>query len=131
MKAFDNSEFEKYKSEAKERWGSTAAYGEYTEKTKDYSGQQWDSLAAGLDGIMADFAACMKEGNLPTSAAAQDLVQKLQNHITAHCYHCTDEILYGLGQMYVGDERFMANIDRHADGTAAYICAAITAYCGK
>ena len=131
MAAFDNSEFEKYKSEAKERWGSTAAYGEYTEKTKDYSGQQWNDLAAGLDGIMADFAACMKTGNLPTSAAAQELVKTLQNYITAHCYHCTDEILYGLGQMYVGDERFQANIDKHAAGTAEFSRAAITAYCGK
>ena len=131
MAAFDNSEFEKYKSEAKERWGSTAAYGEYTEKTKDYSGQQWNDLAAGLDGIMADFAACMSGGNLPTSAAAQELVKNLQNYITEHCYRCTDEILYGLGQMYVGDERFMANIDRHADGTAEFIRDAITVYCGK
>ena len=123
--------FNQYKTEAKERWGDTAAYREHAEMTKDYTEQQWDSLAAAMDGIMADFAACMKEGNLPTSAAAQELVKKLQTYITAHCYHCTDEILYGLGQMYVADERFKANIDRHADGTAAYICAAITAYCGK
>ena len=131
MNTFDNSEYEKYKTESQERWGSTAAYGEYAEKTKDYSGQQWNDLAAGLDGIMAEFAACMKAGNLPTSAAAQELVKNLQNYITAHCYHCTDEILYGLGQMYVADERFKANIDKHADGTATYIRAAITAYCGK
>ena len=117
--------------EVKARWGDTAAYGEYAEKTKDYGKPQWDSLAAGLDGIMADFAACMKAGNLPTSAEAQALVKTLQNYITTQCYHCTDEILYGLGQMYVADERFKANIDRHADGTAAYICAAITVYCGK
>ena len=120
-----------YQAEVKERWGDTAAYGEYAEKTKDYGKQQWNDLAAGLDGIMADFAACMKEDNLPTSSAAQELVKNLQDYITAHCYHCTDEILYGLGQMYVADERFTANIDRHADGTAVYICAAITAYCGK
>ena len=123
--------FEQYKTEAQERWGDTAAYGEYTEKTKDYSGQQWNGLAAEMDGIMAEFAACMKAGNLPTSAAAQELVKKLQNHITASYYHCTDEILFGLGQMYVGDERFKANIDRHGEGTAAYIRDAITVYCGK
>ena len=117
--------------EVKARWGDTAAYGEYAAKTKDYGKQQWDSLAAGLDGIMADFAACMQAGNAPASAEAQALVQTLQNYITAHCYHCTDAILYGLGQMYVADERFKANIDRHADGTAAYIRDAITAYCGR
>ena len=117
--------------EVKARWGDTAAYGEYAEKTKDYGKQQWDSLAAGLDSMMADFAACMQAGNAPTSAEAQALVRTLQDYITAQCYHCTDEILYGLGQMYVADERFKANIDRHADGTAAYIHDAITVYCGK
>ena len=39
MKAFDNSEFEKYKTEAKERWGKTDAYKEHAEKTKNYSKQ--------------------------------------------------------------------------------------------
>ena len=41
------------------------------------------------------------------------------------------EILAGLGQMYVADERFKSNIDKHATGTAAFISAAIEAYCGK
>lgn len=31
MKAFDNSEFEKYKAEAKEKWGKTDAYKEHAE----------------------------------------------------------------------------------------------------
>ena len=53
----------------------------------------------------------------------------LQNHITENYYHCTREILFGLGQMYVADERFKNNIDKHADGTAAFIRDAITAYC--
>ena len=118
-------------TEVKARWGDTAAYGEYAEKTKDYGKPQWDSLAAGLDSMMADFAACMQAGNAPTSAEAQALVRTLQDYITAQCYHCTDEILYGLGQMYVADERFKANIDRHADGTAAYIRDAIAVYCGQ
>ena len=123
--------FDQYKTEAKERWGDTAAYGEYAKKTKGYSGDKWNTLAADMDAIMARFAACMKAGAEPTSAGAQELVKNLQSHITENYYHCTDQILAGLGQMYVGDERFKANIDRHGAGTAAYICAAIAAYCGK
>ena len=117
--------FDQYKTEVKERWGNTTAYGEYAEKTKDYSDNKWNSLAADIDGIMADFAVCMQAGNTPDSAAAKTLVQTLQNHITANYYHCTDQILFGLGQMYVADDRFKKNIDRHGDGTAAFICEAI------
>jgi hypothetical protein len=31
--------------------------------------------------------------------------------------------------MYVADARFKSNIDKHADGTAAFICEAINVYC--
>jgi hypothetical protein len=37
----------------------------------------------------------------------------------------------GLGQMYIADERFKNNIDKHASGTAAFICEAIEVYCQK
>ena len=131
MTAFDNSEFEKYKVEAQEKWGKTDAYKEHTEKTKNYSKQKWDTLAKDMDCIMADFAVCMKNGETSDSDEAQSLVKKLQNHITENYYLCTNEILAGLGQMYVQDERFKNNIDKHADGTATFICEAIEVYCGK
>ena len=131
MTAFDNSKFEQYKAEAQEKWGNTKAYQEHAEKTKSYSKDKWNSLAAGMDAIMGQFAESMKHGDAPDSDAAQDLVKALQSHITEHYYHCTKEILFGLGQMYVADDRFRQNIDKHADGTAAFICQAITTYCKK
>ena len=131
MKAFDNSEFEKYKAEAKEKWGKTDAYKEHAERTKNYSKQQWNDLTEGMDRIMAEFAVCMRKVERSDSAEAQNLVKMLQNHITENYYICTNEILAGLGQMYVADERFKNNIDKHADGTAAFICEAIEVYCSK
>ena len=131
MNAFDSSEFEKYKAEAKEKWGKTGAYKEHAERTRNYSKQKWNELAEGMDHIMAEFAVCMREVEAPDSAEAQNLVKTLQNHISENYYHCTDEILEGLGRMYVADERFKNNIDKHADGTAAFICEAIEVYCSK
>jgi len=131
MNAFDNSEFEQYKAEAKEKWGATAAYGEYEEKTKNHSREQWSSLASGMECIMAEFAVCMQNGEPPESADAQNLVKRLQDYITEHCYPCTKEILAGLGQMYVADDRFRNNIDKHADGTAKFIGDAISVYCNR
>lgn len=131
MTAFDNRDFEQYRAEAAARWGDTAAYREYEKKTASATAADEKELAIQMDGLMAQFATCMQTGATPDSAAAQVLVKALQEHITAHYYHCTDEILFGLGQMYVADDRFCANIDRHADGTAAFIRAAIETYCRK
>ena len=131
MKAFDNSEFERYKAEAKEKWGNTDAYKEHEERSRNYSKQKWNDLAEKMDEIMAEFSVCMGKGAVPASAEAQELVKKLQSHISENYYLCTNEILAGLGQMYVADERFRNNIDKHAEGTAVFIREAITAYCAN
>ena len=131
MKALDNGQFEVYKAETQEKWGKTEVYKEHTEKTKNYAPQKWNDLAEEMDHIMAAFARCMRNGAAPDSAEAQNLVKTLQNHITENYYHCSKEILAGLGQMYVADERFKSNIDKHGAGTAVFICQAIGSYCGK
>ena len=131
MKAFDNSEFETYKDEAKAKWGQTDAYKEHAEKTKGYSKEKWKDLVKEMNAVFAEFAACRNNGEGPDSAKAQNLVKTLQNHITENYYHCTKEILVGLGQMYVLDERFKNNIDKHGDGTAEFVREAVEVYCKK
>lgn len=44
---------------------------------------------------------------------------------------CTNEILFSLSQMYVADERFKNNIDKHGNGTAQFVCDAVAVYCKK
>ena len=75
--------------------------------------------------IFAEFAACKDSGVSADSVEAQALVAKLQEHITANYYTCTDEILAGLGKMYVADERFKKNIDKYGEGTAEFVAGAI------
>ena len=128
MTAFDKTEFEKYKAEAKERWGRTEAFAEYEKKAKDISEE---NAAAGMEAVLSEFAVCIKNGAEPDSAEAQALVKKLQNFITENFYTCTDTILAGLGKMYVADERFKNNIDKNGKGTADFISSAIENYCGK
>ena len=129
MSAFENKKFQQYKQEAQAKWGGTDAYREHEEKTKHYTGQKWDSLAQDMDHIMASFAQCKKAGHGPDSAKAQALVTTLQDHITRNHYFCSDQILACLGQMYVGDDRFRENIDRHGQGNAEFICQAIEIHC--
>jgi hypothetical protein len=84
-----------------------------------------------MNAIFREFALCKKNGNAPDSSEAQNLVKILQKHITENYYLCTNEILAGLGQMYVCDERFKSTINIHADGTAEFVNEAIKDYCNK
>lgn len=129
MNAFDNTEFENYKNEAKERWGNTDAYKEYSQKSKGYSEEKFNALGEGMEKVLEEFAICMNSGATFDSEEAQKLVKKLQNYITENFYTCTNEILASLGQMYVADERFKNNIDKHSVGTSEFVSKAIEEFC--
>ena len=133
MRKFDNAEFDKakarYADEVKTRWGNTEAYKESEEKAASMTGAEKQSALDGLEFIMDEFGECMKNGFTPESEAAQALCKKLQQFITDNFYTCTKEILAGLGEMYVLDERFKNNIDKNGEGTAEFIRDALRIYC--
>ena len=118
-----------YENEARERWGDTPAYQEHEQRTKNYTKEDWAQANDGLMAIFSEIAMCKNSGASVNSAEAQELVAKLQAHITANYYICTNEILAGLGKMYVADERFKNNIDQYGEGTAEFVSKAIEIYC--
>ena len=117
-----------YETEARSRWGSSDAYREHEQKTMNYTKEKWTEANDGMMAIFAEFAACKASGASADSLEAQALVTKLQAHITANYYTCTDEILAGLGKMYVADERFKKNIDKYGEGTAEFAAEGIRIY---
>lgn len=130
MNAFDNSEFENYKAEAKEKWGKTKAFEEFETKNKNRSEAENNFLGGEMMDIFRKLGEIKSLS--PASEEAQSLVKTLQDFITNHYYTCTDEILSGLGKMYIGDERFKENIDKAGGtGTAEFSAKAIEIYCSK
>lgn len=117
--SFDKTELEEYSAEAKEKWGHTDAYKEYKQRHTDSEDK--------TEEFMQIFAEIGKVKHLsPDCEEAQKLIEKLQNFITENYYTCTDEILKGLGEMYVSDERFKNNIDKACGiGTAEFTAKAI------
>ncbi|MEG1495961.1 MAG: MerR family transcriptional regulator [Clostridiales bacterium] len=130
FEAFDDKEIkvtqEKYKEEAKERWGETTEYQNSEDKTKNYSQKQWELIRQEMDEIMNGFGA--EVGNDPKSPHIQKLVKDWQEHLTKYYYDATNELLGALGEMYVADPRFTANIDKYGKGVAKLLSDAIAIY---
>ena len=82
-----------------------------------------------IDAVFEEVAELNRAGVSPDSEPAKITVEKLQQCITDNFYTCTDHILKGLGQMYVADDRFRENIDRHGESTAEFVSACIKSYC--
>ena len=127
FKEFDTSRIDEYTRRAKESWGDTPAYREFEQNAAERTVQESSDINNQLMALTAGFGALQ---NLPIdNPAVQAQAAKLQAFITEHYYTCTDEILEGLGKMYVADERFKKNIDKYGDGTAEFASEAIAAFC--
>ena len=128
--AFDTQKIDEYSRQAKEQWGNTDAYKEFEEKSKDWNSDSTKSIMDNFMKIFAEFGT-MKDQN-PNEEKVQLQVKKLQDYITKNFYHCTKEILLGLGKMYAAGGEFTENIDKAGgSGTAEFTAKAIEIFCEK
>lgn len=127
---FDKSEIAKYEAEVKAKWGNTKAYQEYKQKDTAQNKCSYSKIA---NELMTIFSGLGELKHLtPNSNEVQKKISALQKFITDNYYVCTNEILSGLGEMYVSDERFKNNIDKAGgEGTADFVKQAIAVYCNK
>lgn len=124
FEAFSKTEMNQYAAEVREKWGATEAYKEYEQRWKGKSSQEMENISKQLMGLFTEIGSLRQMP--PDEKAVQEKIRALQDFITEHYYQCTDEILEGLGQMYVGDERMRHNIDQAGgEGTAEFVRQAI------
>ncbi len=130
FEVFDKSEIKKYEAEVKAKWGNIKAYQEYKQKDIDRNESSYSKIA---DELMTMFSELGELKHLtPNTDEVQKKISALQKFITHNYYTCTNEILSGLGEMYVCDERFKNNIDKAGgEGTADFVNQAIAVYCSK
>ena len=130
FKAFDRGKLDEYSKRAKELYGSTPEYKEMEEKQKNRTEEDEKILA---DRFMLLFKEAGEIKNCdPSSAAAQNLVKRIQDYITENLYTCTNKILCGLGKMYSGGGDITMNIDAYGgEGTAVFVANAIEIYCNN
>lgn len=130
FEAFDKSKIEAYENMAKEIWGETDAYKEYEQKTAKATEVDKRKSAEDMMHLFYEFGE-LKDKE-PANPIVQAQVKKLQDFITANYYTCTNEILAGLGQMYVAGGEMTQNIDvAGGKGCAEFVAEAIAVYCRK
>lgn len=128
FKAFDTKKLDEYARRAKEQWGKTPEYQEFETKSATWTKDTEKQMVNELMQIIAEFG---KMQTLePSDEKVQAQVKKLQDYISEHFYHCTNQILAGLGKMYNGGGEFTENIDKAGgEGTADFTARAIEIYC--
>ncbi|MCC5425285.1 MerR family transcriptional regulator [Clostridium botulinum] len=117
----------KYSEEVKEKYGNTSAYKESNEKTSKYTKEDWSNIMKDWDIIYKKLANLMDKN--PDDKEVQEYIHQSREHISKNFYDCAPEIFRGLGEIYVNDERFTANIDKYKTGLSKFLRDAINVYC--
>jgi DNA-binding transcriptional MerR regulator len=116
-----------YAAEAQQRWGDTDAWATSQRRTRNYTAEDWARIRAEADAITGDFLIAMQRGDDADGDTAMALAECHREHIDRHYYPCSHAMHTNVAAMYTADPRFQAHYDRHGEGLAAYIEAAVRA----
>jgi DNA-binding transcriptional MerR regulator len=127
FKGFSDEQQAEYEKEAAQIWDPEMVH-ESNRRYKNLSQAEKDELGAKGERITLAIRDAMPKGvNAPE---VQKLIGEWQKHISFF-YECTDEILLGLGKMYMDDPRFRATYDRIDPKLAEFFSEAIRIYCAE
>jgi DNA-binding transcriptional MerR regulator len=119
---------EKYGEEARQKYGQEIVEAA-EQRINSYSDEKLTHMNKSFEDIYNAIAARMDYG--PSDPEAQEGVQAWHEFIKDGHFECTLAIFRGLGDMYVADERFTANIDKFKPGLAQFMKEAMNIYCDR
>jgi DNA-binding transcriptional MerR regulator len=125
FKGFSDKQQAEYEKEAAGLWDPEVVH-ESNRRFRQMNQSEKDALMSKGEHITLATRDAMPKG--VNSPEVQQLVGEWQQHIGSF-YDCTDEILLGLGRMYVEDSRFKAFYDRIHPDLAEFLYGAIKVYC--
>ncbi len=120
QKMFEGFDPAQYEEEARERWGDTEAYKESKRRTARYSKRDWETIKREGDQLQQRLAALMAAGRGAGDPEVQQVAEEHRRHIDKWFYPCSKQFHRNLGELYVSDPRFTANIDKLRPGLAQF-----------
>lgn len=124
---FDGFEPATHEEETMRRWGQTDAYATSRERTAHYGAHDWKAIKQELDTIFTDAAAVLSAGEEAGGERMRAIAERHREHIDRWFYPCTHRMHEQLSELFDGDPRFTANIDKHREGLAAFFAEAVRA----
>ena len=125
FKGFDFNE-NPYEEEARQLWGdqvvdlSSKSIAARTPEERQTMAAEMDDLFAGLAGIRHED---------PGSSNVQEAMAAMYDRFNSNFGgHYTPEAFAGVGQLYITDERFTANVDQYGKGLSAFLAKAMAIF---
>jgi DNA-binding transcriptional MerR regulator len=124
--AFTERQIEQYKEEVIAKWGSTDAYKQSIDRTRQWTKEDVERIKEEGRAITLSLAKLMEKGVAHTEVQAH--IERHFQHINQF-YDCSYEMYHNLGNMYSEDTRFAENYNAVAPHLADFMRDAIAYYC--
>lgn len=112
--------------EARERWGDTAHWAHYAERSAHRTSADWAQLAAEMDAVHAELASACAAGVPVDDDRALLLAERHRRAMNAF-FGCDHAMHMCIARLYTDDARFAAFFDDQAEGLASWLRAAVEA----
>lgn len=107
-------------AEARHRWGNTAQWAQYAERSAGRTAQDWRQIADSSSALNTDLAAAKRIGTNPGSTEGNALAERHRAAIGEY-FHCTHSMHVCLGRMYVADPGFTDYYDTIEPGLTRWL----------
>ena len=120
-----NVGFNQFEEEARRRWGNQSI-DEINAKLKGMSKDEQNDLSDRWDMIFNKLA-CLRDQS-PESHEVQATIKEWYDFLNKNFSKYSLDAFYGLGQLYINDERFTKNIDQYGEGLAKLMSEAMEVF---
>lgn len=120
-----NVGFNQFEEEARRRWGNQSI-DEINAKLKGMSKDEQNDLSDRWDMIFNKLA-CLRVQS-PESQEVQATIKQWYDFLNENFSKYSLDAFYGLGQLYINDERFTKNIDQYGEGLAKLMSEAMEVF---
>ncbi|WP_326716581.1 MerR family transcriptional regulator [Vagococcus jeotgali] len=120
-----NVGFNQFEEEARRRWGNQSI-DEINAKLKGMSKGEQNDLSDRWDMIFNKLA-CLRDQS-PESKEVQATIKQWYDFLNENFSKYSLDAFYGLGQLYINDERFTKNIDQYGEGLAKLMSEAMEVF---
>ena len=121
LEVFGESDPTAYHEESAQQWGNTSAWTEAQRRTSMYTKADWQRMQAEIAAVMADIAAAKRDWLASGSQRAMDLAEQHRVYLERWFYPCGHAMHRGLGDLYVNDPRFAAQLAKYAPEDAGFV----------
>ncbi|MCI4617672.1 MerR family transcriptional regulator [Bacillus pumilus] len=120
-----NMKFSQYGEEARHRWGNETV-DQVSSKLNHLSKDEQIELSDSWDSIFNKLASLRNHS--PKSKEVQIVIKQWYDFLNKNFSYYSLDAFYGLGQLYIQDERFTKNIDQYGEGLASFMSEAMKVF---